>query len=86
MAEEQLVVFRLGKEEYAVSISQVREIIKYQSATKLPGTPSYIEGIINVRGKMIAVIELSARFELNSEKKQTGWQLSSKLPGRNLQS
>lgn len=62
MAEEQLVVFRLGKEEYAVSIAQVKEIILYKGATKIPNAPEYMEGIINLRGKVIPVIELAARF------------------------
>ncbi len=62
MAEEQLVVFRLGKEGYAVSIAQVKEIIQYKGATKIPNTLGYMEGIINLRGKVIPVIELAARF------------------------
>jgi purine-binding chemotaxis protein CheW len=62
MVEEQLVVFLLGKEEYAVSIAQVKEIIQYKGATKLPNTPAYMEGIINLRGKVIPVIELAMRF------------------------
>jgi purine-binding chemotaxis protein CheW len=68
MVEEQLVVFRLGKEEYAISISQVREIIHYQGATKLPNTPDYTQGIINLRGKIIPVIDLAMRFNLETEK------------------
>ena len=62
MAEEQLVLFRLGAEEYGIPISQVREIIQYRGATRLPQTPEFIEGIINLRGKVIAVIELAKRF------------------------
>lgn len=62
MSEEQLVVFRLGKEEYAISIAQVKEIIQYKGATKIPNTLNYMEGIINLRGKVIPVIELAARF------------------------
>ncbi|MDR7866532.1 MAG: chemotaxis protein CheW [Sporomusaceae bacterium] len=68
MASEQLVVFRLGKEEYAVSITQVKEIIRYGGATKLPNTPDHMEGIINLRGKVIPVIDLAKRFGLVREK------------------
>ena len=68
MAEEQLVVFRLGKEEYALSISRVREIIQYQGATMLPNSPDYLEGIINLRGKLIHVIDLAVKFDLEIEK------------------
>lgn len=64
MAEEQLVLFRLGVEEYGIPISQVREIIQYKGATRLPRTPEFMEGIINLRGKIIAVIELAKRFGL----------------------
>ena len=68
MAEEQLVVFRLGKEEYALSISRVREIIQYQGATKLPNSPDYYKGIINIRGKLIPVIDIAVKFVLDIEK------------------
>ena len=62
MAEEQLVVFRLGTEEYAIPIFEVREIIRYNGATKLPNTPLYMEGIINLRGKVVPVINIANRF------------------------
>lgn len=65
MGEEQLVVFRLGSEEYGVPISQVREIIRYTAATRLPNTPSFMEGIISLRGKVIPAIDLVKRFDLN---------------------
>ncbi|MDR3562113.1 MAG: chemotaxis protein CheW [Negativicutes bacterium] len=64
MAEEQLVLFSLGKEEYAVSITQVKEIIQYKGVTKLPNTPEYMEGIISLRGKIIPVVDLARRLEL----------------------
>ena len=62
MAEEQVVIFDLGREEYCVPINQVREIIRYTGATMLPGAPKYFEGIINLRGKIIPVIDLAAKF------------------------
>jgi len=68
MVEEQLVVFRLGKEEYALSISSVREIIQYQGATTLPNSPDYFKGIINLRGKLIPVIDIAVKFVLDIEK------------------
>lgn len=64
MASEQLVVCQLGSEEYAVSITQVKEIIRYGGATKLPKTPDHLEGIINLRGKVIPVVDLAKRFGL----------------------
>ena len=72
MASEQLVVFQLGSEEYAVSITQVKEIIRYGGATKLPNTPDYLEGIINLRGKVIPVMDLAHRFSLAREKSDGG--------------
>lgn len=66
MNEEQLVVFRLGKEEYAVSISQVKGIIHNQGATKIPSAPEYMEGVINLRGKVIPVAELATRFGIEA--------------------
>jgi purine-binding chemotaxis protein CheW len=73
MASEQLVVFQLGSEEYAASISQVKEIIRYGGATKLPNTPEHMEGIINLRGKVIPVVDLAKRFGL-AQAKQAGTQ------------
>lgn len=68
VAEEQLVLFSLGSEEYAVSIAQVKEIIQYKGSTKLPNTPVYMEGIISLRGKIIPVIDLALRLELPTTK------------------
>lgn len=68
MAEEQLVLFRLGEEEYAVSITQVKEIIQYKDVTKLPNTHECMEDIISLRGKIIPVIDLAKRLELANQK------------------
>ncbi|MDR3560836.1 MAG: chemotaxis protein CheW [Negativicutes bacterium] len=68
MAEEQLVLFRLGNEEYAIPITQVKEIIQFKEATKLPSTPVYMEGIISLRGKIIPVVDLAMRLELAAVK------------------
>ena len=58
MQDEQLVIFKLGTQEYAFPISQVREIIQYDGATVIPSTSNHVEGIINLRGKVISVINL----------------------------
>jgi purine-binding chemotaxis protein CheW len=65
MSEEQLVVFRLGDEEYAVPISKVREVVQYEGATKIPNIPDYMEGVINLRGKIIPVVDLAIKFALS---------------------
>ena len=58
----QLVSFSLGAEEYAVEVLKVREIIRMTSITHIPNTPPSIEGIINLRGKVIPIVSLRNRF------------------------
>ena len=60
--ELQLVVFDLADETYGVDIGSVREIIRIQEITKVPRTPDYVEGVINLRGKVIPVIDLRKKF------------------------
>ncbi|NLM69638.1 MAG: chemotaxis protein CheW [Firmicutes bacterium] len=62
--EIQLVVFDLYNEEFAFEITQVREIIKPPSITKLPHASDYIEGVTNIRGEIIPVISLRKRFSV----------------------
>ena len=62
----QLVSFSLGAEEYAVEVLKVREIIRMTSITHVPNTPSSIEGIINLRGKVIPIVSLRNRFNMAS--------------------
>jgi len=63
----QLVAFTLGSEQYGVEIDQVREIIRKRAITPVPQQPSYVEGVINVRGTIIPVVNLRKRFELQRE-------------------
>jgi len=63
----QLVVFELDKEEYAVEIGEVREILRMPGVTDIPNSPDFIEGIINVRGKIVVVLDLEKRFNLKRE-------------------
>ncbi|MFN8121303.1 MAG: chemotaxis protein CheW [Thermoleophilia bacterium] len=58
----QLVVFSLGPEEYGVPITLVQEIIRYTEPRPIPGSPHGVEGVINLRGRIIPVVELRARF------------------------
>ncbi len=69
--EVQIVVFRLEDAEYAIEIHKVREIIKLTSITPVPRTPDVIKGIINVRGKIVVVIDLKERFDLGNEHEAT---------------
>ena len=84
MAEEQLVLFSLGQEEYGVSITQVKEIILYKEATRLPDTPVYMEGIISLRGKIIPVVDLARRLELTSAKNKDRRALVIETAGREI--
>ncbi len=70
--EQQLVVFDLSSEAYGVDIGAVREIIRLQDITKVPRTPEFVEGVINLRGKVIPVIDLRRRFGLPVEDETQG--------------
>ena len=58
----QLVVFTLGAEEYGVPITLVQEIIRYTAPRPIPGSPPHVEGVINLRGRIIPVVDLRSRF------------------------
>ncbi len=60
----QLVSFKLGQEEYGVDILRVQEINRMVEITKVPQAPFYCEGVINLRGKVIPVIDLRKKFEI----------------------
>jgi len=63
----QLVSFRLAQEEYGVEITKVREIILMGEITRVPQTPPYVKGLINLRSTVIPVIDLRVRFGLWEE-------------------
>jgi purine-binding chemotaxis protein CheW len=66
VSDEQVVVFDVAKESYAVHIARVQEIIRLQQITVIPGAPESIEGVINLRGKVIPVLDLRKRFRLEA--------------------
>ena len=68
----QFVVFALSGEEYGVGILDVREIVKTSDITMVPNMPDFIKGIINLRGKIVVVIDLEKRFLLQREEEHTG--------------
>jgi purine-binding chemotaxis protein CheW len=65
---KQYIAFRLDKEEFAFEISVVKEIFPTQNITKVHRSPSYIEGVMNLRGKLVTVIDLRKRFKLDAKK------------------
>jgi purine-binding chemotaxis protein CheW len=58
----QILIFVLAGEEYAVDILRVREIIRYTTPTRVPGMPAAVRGLINLRGRVVPVIDLAVRF------------------------
>lgn len=60
--EKQMVLFELGTETYGLDIASVYEIIRMQPITKVPKAPFYVEGVINLRGRVIPVIDIGKRF------------------------
>jgi purine-binding chemotaxis protein CheW len=58
----QLVSFTLGKEEFGIDILRVQEINRTSSVTRVPNAPHFIEGVINLRGKVIPIVDLRKRF------------------------
>ncbi|MGI5911170.1 MAG: chemotaxis protein CheW [Syntrophomonadaceae bacterium] len=68
--EIQIVAFKLGEEEYAVDILNVQEIIRLLNITRVPKANNYIEGVINLRGNIIPIINLHKKFNLKSLNKE----------------
>ncbi|RNI27490.1 purine-binding chemotaxis protein CheW [Rufibacter immobilis] len=65
-----LIVFKLGNEEYGVRIDQVKEVTITPEITRMPKTPSFIKGVSNIRGDIIAIMDLEERFKIE---RPSGW-------------
>ncbi|MDO1451265.1 chemotaxis protein CheW [Rhodocytophaga aerolata] len=63
----QIIVFKLGSEEYALSIEQIKEVVSTPNIARIPLTQSYIKGVGNIRGNVLAIIDLAERFGIASE-------------------
>lgn len=64
MSVKQLVIFKLGNEEYGIDISKVNEISQFKESNKIPNSPDFISGIINLRGDIIPMIDLKIKFNI----------------------
>ncbi len=64
--QQQYLTFFLADEEYAISIERVKEIIEYTTVTKVPKVPEWIRGVINLRGNVVPVVDLTVRFGLEA--------------------
>lgn len=66
----QLVTFQLGEELYGINIMEVREIVRLQDVRTIPSAPAYVEGIINLRGNIVPIINLHRRFHIQREQSE----------------
>ncbi|MGI6667556.1 MAG: chemotaxis protein CheW [Bacillota bacterium] len=66
--ERQIVAFSLGQETYGVDIASVREIIPVQKIVPVPRAPDFVEGIINLRGRVVPVLDLRKQFGFEERK------------------
>lgn len=69
--EIQLVLFKLGREEFGADISSVLEISRILEITHLPQAPGFIEGVVNLRGKVVPVVDLRRQFGMTAQTERT---------------
>jgi purine-binding chemotaxis protein CheW len=62
MTNEQYLTFFISGEEYAAAILRVKEIIEWERVTRIPTTPAHVRGVINLRGSVLPVVDLAAKF------------------------
>ena len=67
MAERKYVIFKLYDDEYGIDIMRVKEVTEFVQVTKVPNTPDFVEGIINLRGEITPIINLKKRFSKSDE-------------------
>lgn len=68
----QIIVFRQGDEEYALHIDQIKEVVITPTITRMPQTVPYIKGVANVRGNIIAIVDLEEKFNLRRTNETPG--------------
>ena len=66
--KHQLIVFKLGAEEYAIHIDQIKEVVLTPRVTKMPQTPTYVKGVTNIRGSIMAIVDLEEKFGIQTDK------------------
>ena len=84
MAEKQYIIFRLNDEKFAANINQIASISEYASITALPDAPAYVDGLLNLRGDIIPVINLKKRFNLEEQRMNQKRILISQSQGRHI--
>jgi purine-binding chemotaxis protein CheW len=61
----QLVTFQIGNEKYGIDIMEVKEIVRNQEVRPIPNAPAWVQGLLNLRGRIIPIIDLHERFQIN---------------------
>ena len=86
----ELIAFRIGDQEFTVNIMSVREIRGWTTATPMPHTPAYVKGVINLRGAVLPIVDLSLRLGMKPAEPTEGmtgwadtWMMSSSAPHPN---
>ncbi|MGB3586684.1 MAG: chemotaxis protein CheW [Tunicatimonas sp.] len=70
-ARQQLIVFKLGEEEYGITIDQIKEVVFTPNITPMPQVPPYIKGVANIRGNILAIVDLREKFGLLAQESDT---------------
>ncbi len=65
----QYLTFQLGDEVFAIDVANVREILEFSTVTKVPKTPEYMRGVINLRGSVVPVVDMRQKFGMSSTEK-----------------
>jgi len=62
----QYLTFRVGSEIFGIDVANVREILEFNSVTRVPGSPGYMRGVINLRGSVVPVVDMSLKFGMST--------------------
>ena len=81
---QQIVGFRVGKENFGVPIGIVHEIVRMMDITVVPDAPGFIEGVINLRGKIIPVVDLRKRFSEQPQENRRNRILVAEIDGHQI--
>lgn len=71
IAKTQYLTFNIGEELYGIKLMDNKEVIKLPRITSVPGTEKYVQGVINLRGQIVPVVDLKRKLKLSSDKKNT---------------
>ena len=77
------LLFRVGSAVYGCDIDDIREIVPFRRATRLPGAPNYVQGLINLRGTIVTVLDLGARLDPSHSQVADGSIMLVAMPGNN---